>query len=197
MDYSQRPSIKYWSADRDVIIEPKPGDILLGRGKAAFQHEGNSRLRLVIIQTLGRFTTSKSRIEKTNMVRSIVKDIIDRGGRFLKKDPKKPDWYLAGFKDAREKVSHALRDAANNKVKCMLTWKESYLSENMDQRNKTALSKIHQKRASEPRSNVLVIPDIPLGFSNGTKISEEQKTSKIGGDAPCATAPFTSSKHIT
>lgn len=109
-----------WREDPDlVVMEPAECDVLCGRGKTAFQHAGNMWLRLKIAKAVQEFEQCKSRVEKTKLVRSIVKDVLNRGGRFLKRDCRDDEWYLAGYTDAREKVAHALRDASSNKVKCM------------------------------------------------------------------------------
>jgi hypothetical protein len=108
-----------WQPDPNQICVPSEHDVLCGRGLVAFRHVGNERLRVLIAQTLPLFATTTCKHEKTRLVRSLVKKVLDRGGRFLKRFPKSNVWYLAGFNSAREKVSHALRDAASNKVKCM------------------------------------------------------------------------------
>lgn len=119
--------IKFWSADSSAIfLSPREEDILVGRGgKTSFLHEGNIGLRAMIAENVDDFARAPTREEKTKIVRSIMHFVLDRGGRFLKKDShKSPNWYLAGFNDARNKISHALRDAAADKVKCMVAMKQ-------------------------------------------------------------------------
>jgi hypothetical protein len=119
MDEKPLP-FQVWEEDCTSKIVPAPFDILCGRGKTAFMWEGNAWLREVIACHLREFLEAGNRIHKTNIVRRIIQAVLNRGGRFLKKDVKGSDWYLAGFKAAREKVSHALRDASTFKVKCMI-----------------------------------------------------------------------------
>ena len=126
----------FWDAVPSMGITPEANDVLCGRGRTAFQHTGNSRLRVLIARSLDRFTSSKTRMEKTNIVRSIVQNVLDCGGRFLKRDPSKTYWYLAGFKKAREKVSHAFRDASSDKVKCMIVLKDRFADERLGKKNK-------------------------------------------------------------
>jgi hypothetical protein len=109
----------FWHADPSQVIVPSENDVLCGRGLVAFRHVGNQRLRVLVAQVLPLFATTTCRHEKTRLVRSLVLKVLDRGGRFLKRLPNTNVWYLAGFDSAREKVSHALRDATSDKVKCM------------------------------------------------------------------------------
>jgi hypothetical protein len=109
-----------WQADpNQIFFVPSDNDVICGRGLSAFRHPGNQRLRILVAEAVPLFATTTCRYEKTKIVRSLVKRVLDRGGRFLKRLPNSDMWYLAGFNNAREKVSHALRDAASDKVKCM------------------------------------------------------------------------------
>ena len=108
-----------WQADPNQVCIPSENDVLCGRGLVAFRHVGNERLRNLVAEAVPLFATATCRYEKSRIVLSLVQRVLDGGGRFLTRLPKSDVWHLAGFKRAREKVSHALRDAASDKVKCM------------------------------------------------------------------------------
>eukprot|EP00526_Cylindrotheca_closterium_P000296 CAMPEP_0113604928 /NCGR_PEP_ID=MMETSP0017_2-20120614/2053_1 /TAXON_ID=2856 /ORGANISM="Cylindrotheca closterium" /LENGTH=242 /DNA_ID=CAMNT_0000513379 /DNA_START=591 /DNA_END=1316 /DNA_ORIENTATION=- /assembly_acc=CAM_ASM_000147 len=76
---------------------------------------GNRRYRLYITNNTAAYRDTKSRWEKSMIVNSIIESVRNsRGGNyggFVKKDTRTGRWYQVGNKGAREKVSHALRDA--------------------------------------------------------------------------------------
>lgn len=142
MQKARERKIRFWNADpTHRFLKPETNDVLVGRaGKVAFEHEGNHRLRILIAENVDYFVQAETRFEKTKIVRSLMREILDRGGRFLKKDADSTHWHLAGFKDARDKISHALRDAGADKVKCMVAMKEKYDSRPLSQTKRNASS---------------------------------------------------------
>jgi hypothetical protein len=126
MERTKALKLRSWSEDPSVTIErPQKNDVICGRGRTAFLHEGNHALRLVVLQTLPKYREAGTRLEKTIIIRTIIQEVLESGGRFLKRHNMDSmtgnrGYYVAGFNDAREKVSHALRDAASDKVKCMI-----------------------------------------------------------------------------
>ena len=108
------------NTDSNVSIDPQPIDVLCGRGRTAFKHEGNQRLRDQIIENALRFARASSKPEKSAIVRSVLKYVQSSGGRFLKRIKGATGmWQLATYIESRDRVSHALRDAVANKVKSM------------------------------------------------------------------------------
>eukprot|EP00526_Cylindrotheca_closterium_P015002 CAMPEP_0113655444 /NCGR_PEP_ID=MMETSP0017_2-20120614/29716_1 /TAXON_ID=2856 /ORGANISM="Cylindrotheca closterium" /LENGTH=276 /DNA_ID=CAMNT_0000568705 /DNA_START=135 /DNA_END=963 /DNA_ORIENTATION=- /assembly_acc=CAM_ASM_000147 len=69
----------------------------------------------IITNNTAAYRDTKSRWEKSMIVNSIIESVRNsRGGNyggFVKKDTRTGRWYQVGNKGAREKVSHALRDA--------------------------------------------------------------------------------------
>lgn len=78
-------------------------------------------LRSTIVRHLDEYHDPTSTREKRKtMVTEILDNIRFRGGRFLKYDDRQDEWYNAGYKAARSKITHSFRDASiPNKVKCM------------------------------------------------------------------------------
>ncbi|KAL7571517.1 hypothetical protein ACA910_020936 [Epithemia clementina (nom. ined.)] len=89
----------------------KPGefDVCCGRGKRHWNHMGNVRFRRFIQSSVERYMDAPSKNDKTAVVVSIVDDIRNMGGCFLKEDLR-GSWYDIGDHQAREKVGHSLRD---------------------------------------------------------------------------------------
>ena len=96
-------------------------DILVGRHKNAFNHVGNRRFRVVISSFLPKYFDSPSRTHRARLVLEIIEAIQRTGGRFVKGSSKGDGGALVELndKEKRNKVGHALRDAArahiNNK----------------------------------------------------------------------------------
>merc|ERR1712113_1369687 len=68
------------------------------------------KLREVITNTLEKYSM-RNRKEKTAIIRGIIQSIMVRGGRFLKYNIQKGQWYDVGFEASRIRVSTAFRDA--------------------------------------------------------------------------------------
>lgn len=106
------------SVDDEKVVVPSKEDVLCGRGKTCFEHQGNISFRFIVASNMSNYIAATRRKEKTRVARSIIKEVVERGGRFLKKNSC-GGWYDAGMKAAKEKVGHALRDASTDRVKCM------------------------------------------------------------------------------
>lgn len=93
---------------------PGHTDVLLGKQRDAFNHVGNRKFRTIIHANWERYNNAKGRCERTSIVVSIVKFLIEeKRVRFLKKDRVKQRWFIVHDSVAREKVGHAIRDAIN------------------------------------------------------------------------------------
>lgn len=99
-------------------VTPQPNDILAGRGIQPFHHPGNSNLRSAIAALLDEYSNA-TKTEKSDLVGTMLGSIKKKGGRFLKLDESKMQWYDAGSKQCRKKISQAFRDAlVPHKAKC-------------------------------------------------------------------------------
>ena len=113
-----------------AFVTPSANDVLCGRGRISFQHEGNRKFRFLIASHLSEYTQARTKKQKIDLVRSIAQTIRDRGGRFLKQDRETQLWYDAGIQAARKKVGHSLRDASNDKIKCVRAMSKSLEKKN-------------------------------------------------------------------
>jgi len=87
-------------------------DILCGRDKEAFRHVGNRRFRHVVKLNLVPYARAKGRQDKSAVILSVIEQVREMGGRFVKR--KKGGRVLVELSDkqVREKVGHAIRDMA-------------------------------------------------------------------------------------
>jgi hypothetical protein len=114
-----------------------PADILCGRGKTSFNHGtpsccvfrlafgalavsqtillpsvGNKLFRNKVSEALPSYIKAENRYEKSLVSHAIVTDILQTGGRFLKQNVSLGIWVELSEQEARDKVGHAVRDAA-------------------------------------------------------------------------------------
>jgi hypothetical protein len=80
----------------------------------SFNHVGNRRFRDLIAASCEKYTSAKSRLEKSMVVHAIVEEVKKAQGRFLKQDRYTGSWYELDERQAKEKVGHAIRDATSS-----------------------------------------------------------------------------------
>ena len=84
--------------------------------KPHFFTGGNKRFRQAITNSLDQYrraSAAGSRSEKAMIVQRIISGVQNSGGRFLKENQATGEWYPLSEQQTKEKVSHAVRDAAN------------------------------------------------------------------------------------
>jgi hypothetical protein len=96
---------------RDFPADYEPGgtDVLCGRGKSNWNHEGNVNFRDFIRQNVTRYVEAPTKNDKTAIVVQLVDEMRQRGCHFLRQDSA-GTWYDIGDAQARDKVGHGLRD---------------------------------------------------------------------------------------
>ena len=122
-----------------------PYDIVCGRQKAAFNSIGNRRFRVTMSLNLEAYMKAKTKIERSVLVASIVSYLKeDVGARFLK--PNGQYYVELTENQAREKVSHALRDQAVQKRKgAPLTTRKASVSKRPRKQQQTENKKKQQQ----------------------------------------------------
>lgn len=168
---------------------PQSTDILAGRSKSAFKHYGNVLLRQTVCCRLDEYSVPQgSRKRRANLVHEILESIKSQGGRFLKFDSDQGEWYDAGYKEARSKISHAFRDASiPNKVKCIEKMRSQYEPQPMTitmiqarsldaQREDCCASQAHEDL--EPLLHT-AIPRVSLTFACFTGFEGEHGTREL------------------
>jgi hypothetical protein len=85
-------------------------DVLSGRDKQAFGHEGNNYFRDLVQTHREAYQGSRRRADKNAITKTVIGLVHDRNGRFLKLDANR-EWAEMSDEMVYEKVSHALRGA--------------------------------------------------------------------------------------
>jgi hypothetical protein len=112
VDAHQGKSVQHQVLRQDLLVDPLPSDVMLGRGRASLHHPGNKRLNTVVKMNMQRYLNAAKRNEKTWITEEIVGIIQTYGsppGRFLRYKPKAGGWYEVDDEEARVKVSHTVR----------------------------------------------------------------------------------------
>mmetsp|Transcript_86320 Transcript_86320/g.249299 ORF Transcript_86320/g.249299 Transcript_86320/m.249299 type:complete len:513 (-) Transcript_86320:61-1599(-) len=91
------------------IRDPRPSDILCGRGKTVVEHPGNAWFRDLVDKTMMQYE-SCTRTEKASLGAMIVTMVKDAGGRFLKPEDDGDYWEEVDDHTARKKVAHTFRN---------------------------------------------------------------------------------------
>ena len=89
------------------IIVPGTLDVLLGRGKPLQKHNGNLNYHYVVEGYHAQYEQA-SKLEKTQIAKTIVDKIHEQGGRFLKQED--AGWVEIDDEAARTKISHTFRN---------------------------------------------------------------------------------------
>jgi hypothetical protein len=100
----------------DCIAVLRPIDVLMGREKLAHAHTGNMRYQFLIGEYQERYDACETRIEKTVIVYTIVRQIKENGGRFLSRERGDSNWSEADESVVNKKVSNAFRGGRRTAV---------------------------------------------------------------------------------
>jgi hypothetical protein len=105
-----------------------PFDVLCGRDKSCYNNVGNRRFRVLISLNLHRYLNCESRFDRSTMILSLSQELCESGTcsvRFFKRknnkgavtddDDDSSSFIELDDKQIREKVGHALRDAASQR----------------------------------------------------------------------------------
>ena len=89
-------------------IEPRPEDVLLGRGRSYDRSPGNALYHRIIQMHKEAYNCTRSRYKKAKVARKVIRLVQERG-RFLSKDSQTGEWQEISEEVAHTKVAQALR----------------------------------------------------------------------------------------
>lgn len=93
---------------------PTATDVICGRGKNVFEHEGNINFRGIVTARLPEYKAAVSKTQKSAVVSSVF-DEVTIDGFFIKQNPQTERWYVVAEAAAREKISQCFRDCLDDK----------------------------------------------------------------------------------
>jgi hypothetical protein len=101
----------------DAIYQPGIYDVVCGRGKGSYNRPGNVHFRALVASYIAKYQAARTKLDKSTVLGCIVERVqaltdptTGQRARFVKKSG--ANWVQIGHELAREKVGHALREAA-------------------------------------------------------------------------------------
>jgi hypothetical protein len=108
---TSKSSIRSFTCMQHIV--PGQFDVLCSQSRSSYEHAGNILFKEVIARKLPAYEKAKSKIEKTSFFRHVVNEISSMGGKFLKLDEEKGEWFEVDYASARSKVGKAFRAAVS------------------------------------------------------------------------------------
>eukprot|EP00545_Synedropsis_sp_CCMP1620_P005709 CAMPEP_0119005700 /NCGR_PEP_ID=MMETSP1176-20130426/1877_1 /TAXON_ID=265551 /ORGANISM="Synedropsis recta cf, Strain CCMP1620" /LENGTH=240 /DNA_ID=CAMNT_0006957539 /DNA_START=165 /DNA_END=884 /DNA_ORIENTATION=+ len=101
------------------IFLPGNFDVICGKGKSCFNHQGNKNFRKIVGVYLEGYAEASSKLEKSAIVTAIIQTIRTQSpeGGFIKRELTTGLWSEVGDHLAREKVGQTIRDALHLKYR--------------------------------------------------------------------------------
>ena len=114
---------EYATSDKKYLpanYEPADCDVICGRGKNCYNHNGNRRYRETVDMALPNYIKVETKTEKSIIVINIVDQVRswcadEDGSGFVRFDRSKKLWYEIGDAAAREKVGQTIRETLTTK----------------------------------------------------------------------------------
>eukprot|EP00934_Nitzschia_sp_Nitz4_P008417 Nitzschia sp. Nitz4//scaffold30_size153850//13522//14487//NITZ4_002758-RA/size153850-processed-gene-0.2-mRNA-1//1//CDS//3329547202//8407//frame0 len=141
---------------KDYVDHPTQLDICCGRGKRYLSHPGNILFQSLVKDSVYKYSVAPTKVAKSEVVASIVDELLLQGARFLKRDEKLGRWYRMSPALSRDKTGHAIRDLLNQQ-KRKQTSTGSVTSSTASVTTATALTPPKSHQVSPSQSPVLVL----------------------------------------
>jgi hypothetical protein len=90
---------------------PGPRDVICSRGADCFNNPGNKFFRSKLSEHLEEYSQAPNKMKKGIIVSSIIDEIREQGGAFVRQETGSGRWFEVGDRLAREKTGQALRSA--------------------------------------------------------------------------------------
>ena len=165
------PSSKHADYLNEGVKDPRPNDVLCGRGGSINSHPGNERFRQLVDKRKRVYLTARFKREKRLIASSIVSEIraLDPPGRFLQQDKASGLWKDIGDEKARDKTSQALRENAPKiraDIETEINEQRAEMQKEENERNKTVPGRpqTQQPSPSAPPPHPGYYPPPPTGW---------------------------------
>jgi len=104
----------HWVSETEITDK----DVICERGGKSNRHAGTKRYRGLVEKYKPKYQTLTAKSAKTNLSKTMIAQIQNNGGRFLKKDDANQQYFVLSPVETTKKVSQALRE------KKILKWTE-------------------------------------------------------------------------
>ena len=143
--------------------QPTDHDIICGRGRGNFHHEGNKVYLSLLRKTTKSYLVATKRVDKSAIISNVVALLKERGFRFLKQDEKNKRWYELSNTECYERTAHALRDLIRKqKDRSGKKGSSNASSSSSDSDSSVASEKSHKKPRRQSQEASLNHNPLPL-----------------------------------
>mmetsp|Transcript_16674 Transcript_16674/g.27647 ORF Transcript_16674/g.27647 Transcript_16674/m.27647 type:complete len:198 (-) Transcript_16674:628-1221(-) len=105
------------AASAPAAAKPQEMDVVCGRGRSTYHHNGNRLFRKIVEQFLERYSNATSKLGKSVVVSDIIVNIRKFGGAFVKFNSSCGTYERVSERIVREKVGQGLRDVLHTQYK--------------------------------------------------------------------------------
>jgi len=156
-------------------FQPSALDVICGRGKRCYDHEGNRRLEALVITRLDEYSKAESKQAKSEILLNVAEQVRrdSPGGGFVKQD-ESGCWYKVGKFQAREKTSQFFRDAL----------KERYKSSKVSKKKKRKIREQAKRASDRFQTGAPSALDRPAGVERSESFNLARKILEIDHDLP-------------
>jgi hypothetical protein len=100
-------------------FQPTAQEVVIGRGRKIQQHEGNIKLRAIVMSKANEYVGSTDKTFKSSVITSIGYQVKaeSKFGGFVKKDPSRDQWFVVSESSVRATIAQAFRDCLSPSYK--------------------------------------------------------------------------------
>jgi hypothetical protein len=181
----------------DAIYQPGLYDVVCGRGKGSYNRPGNVHFRALVASYIVQYQAARTKLDKSTVLGCIVERVhsltdptTGQRARFVKKSGSCA-WIEIGHEQAREKVGHALREAAAAGQPIPALMRRSLVETTTTVRTKPLHNASTKSMVSTPALPAMVsIPAPPPLLPLTTAAAALVRNGSIGAAIPRQCLPF-------
>jgi len=165
-DFSESKLVSYPGG-----FQPRNVDVIIGKGMGSYHHIGNEMFRNIIASRIEDYAITKCKKEKSEIVQSIMSQVRNNGGEFIKKNTETGQWFNSETNLVRNKISQSFRKTllGGDKIK------------NKKNRKENKQIRINKKRKQQKQQKVSVDTQYSLVqiLSPNIKSREQQQQQQL------------------
>jgi len=139
---------------------PGNKDVVIGKGKKFYFHEGNQWLRKIVAERINEYSQAVTKADKSNLISSVV-EFVRTNGRFVKLD-NTGTWVYAEPLLSREKCSQTFRDYLAETYKSSNVAKRNKRRQEQQEKTNLAISNIVNKRIRTSYNSYSSAPSVNI-----------------------------------
>ncbi|CAB9496448.1 Nitrilase family, member 2 [Seminavis robusta] len=152
---------------------PSACDVVVGKGKKYFKHEGNQMLRRLAVSMIAEYAEARTKMDKSLIISNVVDRIRDSGS-FVKVDLASGRWLIAEDLLCREKTSAVFRDALHEYRK-----KGMPKTTNAGKRNRVEIVSVEKALPPQNKELESATPAQPATLFQGLELLQTLNYGKI------------------